>query len=171
MRELARRYAQALYEAAPEAESSLRETALFLSGTPALWEALCSPAVEPAAKKRILSRVLSGGVLSRFYGLLAEKGRMPLLPEIVDAYQEAYGSIPTQFAADGYDCVYTLYTALQAAGCTSDMTAEEICEAVIPVMTEITVDGLTGDLSWVATGEVDKAFDVYVVENGTYQVA
>ena len=89
----------------------------------------------------------------------------------VDAYQEAYGSIPTQFAADGYDCVYTLYTALQAAGCTSDMTAEEICEAVIPVMTEITVDGLTGDLSWVATGEVDKAFDVYVVENGTYQVA
>ena len=89
----------------------------------------------------------------------------------VDAYQEAYGSIPTQFAADGYDCVYTLYTALQAAGCTSDMTAEEICEAVIPVMTEITVDGLTGDLSWVATGEVNKAFDVYVVENGTYQVA
>ena len=89
----------------------------------------------------------------------------------VDAYQEAYGSIPTQFAADGYDCVYTLYTALQAAGCTSDMTAEEICEAVIPVMTEITVDGLTGDLSWVATGEGDKAFDVYVVENGTYQVA
>ena len=89
----------------------------------------------------------------------------------VDAYQEAYGSIPNQFAADGYDCVYTLYTALQAAGCTSDMTAEEICEAVIPVMTEITVDGLTGDLSWVATGEVNKAFDVYVVENGTYQVA
>ena len=46
-----------------------------------------------------------------------------------------------------------------------------VCEAVIPVMTEVTVDGLTGDLSWVATGEVDKAFDVYVVENGTYQVA
>ena len=89
MRELSRRYAQALYEAAPEIESSLRETASFLRETPALWEALCSPAVDPAAKRRILGRVLSGEeVLSRFYGLLTEKGRMPLLPEIVDAYRE-----------------------------------------------------------------------------------
>ncbi|HIT32636.1 MAG TPA: ABC transporter substrate-binding protein [Candidatus Enterenecus stercoripullorum] len=89
----------------------------------------------------------------------------------VDAYEAAYGSTPTQFAADGYDCVYTLYTALQQAGCTSDMTAEDICEAVIPVMTQIQVDGMTGVLSWAATGEVTKDFDVYVVENGAYMVA
>ena len=89
----------------------------------------------------------------------------------VDAYKAAYGSTPDQFAADGYDCVYALKQALQAAGCTSDMTAEEICEALIPVMTQISVDGLTGTLSWDASGEVTKDFDVYVVENGTYQVA
>ena len=88
----------------------------------------------------------------------------------VDAYKDAYGSTPDQFAADGYDCVYALYAAIQAAGCTSDMTAEEICGALIPVMTQITVDGLTGTLSWDASGEVTKDFDVYVVENGTYQV-
>ena len=89
----------------------------------------------------------------------------------VDAYEAAYGSTPDQFAADGYDCVYALYTALQEAGCTADMSAEDICEALIPVMTQIEVDGMTGLLSWAATGEVTKDFDVYVVENGAYAVA
>ena len=89
----------------------------------------------------------------------------------VEAYEADYGSTPDQFAADGYDCVYTLYTALQQAGCTSDMSAEEICEALIGVMTEIQVDGMTGVLSWAASGEVTKDFDVYVVENGAYAVA
>ncbi len=89
----------------------------------------------------------------------------------VDAYETAYGSTPDQFAADGYDCVYALYTALQEAGCTADMSAEDICEALIPVMTQIEVDGMTGLLSWAATGEVTKDFDVYVVENGAYVVA
>lgn len=89
----------------------------------------------------------------------------------VEAYQAAYGSIPDQFAADGYDCVYTLYRAIQAAGCTADMSADEICEALIGVMTTITVDGMTGVLSWSATGEVTKDFDVYVVKDGKYLVA
>lgn len=89
----------------------------------------------------------------------------------VEAYQDAYGSTPDQFAADGYDCIYTLYEAIQAAGVTGDMSAEDICEALIPVMTEITVDGMTGTLSWAATGEVTKDFDVYVVSDGKYLVA
>ncbi len=89
----------------------------------------------------------------------------------VEAYRAAYGSTPDQFAADGYDCIYTLYNAIQAAGVTADMSAEEICEALIPVMTEIQVDGMTGDLAWEATGEVAKNFDVYVIENGAYLVA
>ncbi len=89
----------------------------------------------------------------------------------VEAYQAEYNAIPDQFAADGYDCVYTLYNALQAAGCNADMSAEEICEALIGVITEISVDGLTGVLSWASTGEVTKDFDVYVVQDGKYLVA
>ena len=49
------------------------------------------------------------------------------------------------------------------------MTYDQICEAIIPVMTEISVDGLTGQgMTWAATGEVSKAPMAVVIENSTY---
>ena len=90
MSELAHRYAQALYEVSPD-ETALRETAKSLMEDAALWEALISPAVQPEEKGRVLTRlpVLDGhGVLLRFYRLLAEKGRMRLLPDILDAFRD-----------------------------------------------------------------------------------
>jgi branched-chain amino acid transport system substrate-binding protein len=88
--------------------------------------------------------------------------------DFVSAYEAAYGVTPDQFAADGYDAVYTIYTALLAAGCTEDMDYAEVCDALIGVITDIQVDGLTGVLSWESTGEVNKDFDVYVVSDGKY---
>ena len=88
MSELARRYAEALYEVAPD-EESLRATAQAMMADEALWEALRSPAVQAWEKTRILDRlpVLDGrGLLLNFYRLLAEKGRMALLPEILEAF-------------------------------------------------------------------------------------
>ena len=87
----------------------------------------------------------------------------------VAEYQSRYGEIPNQFAADGYDVVYTLYTALQATECTADMSYSDICEALVEVMPTITVDGLTGQgMTWKETGEVSKAPMAVVIENGTY---
>ena len=87
----------------------------------------------------------------------------------VKAYQAAYGEIPNQFAADAYDGVYIVKAALEAAGCTSDMSAADICEALVGVMTTISVDGLTGQgMTWSASGEVSKAPMAVVIENGTY---
>ena len=88
MSELTRRYARALYLVSPD-EAALRETAGALMGDAALWEALISPAVEPAEKVRVLERLpfLSGPLL-RFCCLLAEKGRMVLLPEILEAFHD-----------------------------------------------------------------------------------
>ncbi len=87
----------------------------------------------------------------------------------VKTYTELYGETPNQFAADGYDAVYIIYEAIKKAGCTPDMSAEAICEALIPVMTEISVDGLTGEaMTWAATGEVAKAPRAVVIENGVY---
>ena len=87
----------------------------------------------------------------------------------VKAYQAAYGEIPNQFAADAYDGVYIVKAALEAAGCTGDMSAADICEALVGVMSTISVDGLTGQgMTWVATGEVSKAPMAVVIENGTY---
>jgi branched-chain amino acid transport system substrate-binding protein len=92
-----------------------------------------------------------------------------LTQNFVSKYQELYGETPNQFAADGYDAVYTIYTALQAAGCTSDMSAADICEALIAVMPTITVDGLTGEgMTWSSTGEVSKSPRAVVIKDGVY---
>ncbi len=88
MSELARRYAQALWQVSPDGEA-LERTARALMEEPALWEALCSPAVQAGEKGRVLARLPGleeGGPLPHFYRLLAEKGRMALLPEIVEAF-------------------------------------------------------------------------------------
>ena len=49
----------------------------------------------------------------------------------VDAYTAAYGTTPNQFAADAYDGVYIVKAALEQAGCTADMSNEEICDALV----------------------------------------
>ena len=43
----------------------------------------------------------------------------------------SYGVEPNQFAADAYDGVYIVKAALEKAGCTGDMSATEICEALV----------------------------------------
>ena len=65
--------------------------------------------------------------------------------------------------------MYIIYNALNAAGCTGDMSAEEICEALIGAMPTISVDGLTGEaMTWAATGEVSKAPRAVVIKDGVY---
>lgn len=89
----------------------------------------------------------------------------------VTEYQEAYGGIPNQFAADGYDCMYAIYEACQKAGITADMSAQDICEALIATFTsaDFSVDGLTGTgMTWSTNGEVSKAPVVVKVEGGVY---
>ncbi len=87
----------------------------------------------------------------------------------VAEYQKRYGEIPNQFAADGYDAVYIIKAALEAAGCTPDMSPEEICEALIAVMPTLSVDGITGQgMTWAATGEVSKAPMAVVIKDGAY---
>ena len=87
----------------------------------------------------------------------------------VAEYQKRYGETPNQFAADGYDAAYILKAALQAAGCTPDMSAADICEALIEVMPTISVDGVTGEgMTWAATGEVSKAPMAVVIKDGVY---
>ena len=89
----------------------------------------------------------------------------------VTKYQEAYGEIPNQFAADGYDCMYAIYEACLTIDGVAEMDHEALCEALIAVFTsgEFKVDGLTGlAMSWQANGEVSKAPMVVGVENGAY---
>ena len=87
----------------------------------------------------------------------------------VDAYTAAYSTEPNQFAADAYDGVYIIKAALEQAGCTADMSNEEICDALVSAMTSLKFTGLTGtDMTWNAEGQVSKAPTAYVVKDGQY---
>ena len=60
---------------------------------------------------------------------------------------------------------------LEAAGCTPDMSNEELCDALIATFPTITLTGLTGDgagITWDASGEVSKSPKGMVIENGAY---
>ena len=88
----------------------------------------------------------------------------------VKTYQETYGDIPNQFAADAYDCVYAIYEACNQAGVSADMSAEEICETLIGVFNGgFTFDGITGTgVSWSESGEVSKDPKGMVIQGGKY---
>ncbi len=87
----------------------------------------------------------------------------------VAKYQEAYGEIPNQFAADAYDCVYAYYQALTSCGATYDMDAETLCDLMIEQFTTMTFDGLTGSgMTWGADGAVTKSPKGMIIENGGY---
>ena len=87
----------------------------------------------------------------------------------VSQYNAKYGETPNQFAADAYDAIYIMKAAMEKAGCTPDMSASDICNAVKGAMTQISVDGLTGaGMSWTADGEVNKAPKAVVIKDGVY---
>ena len=98
----------------------------------------------------------------------------------VASYKALSGSDenPNQFAADGYDCMYAIYEALQRIDNLEEIAAMDyaerhaaLCEALISVFTsaDFAVDGLTGPgMTWQTNGEVAKEIMVMTVENGAY---
>ncbi len=93
-----------------------------------------------------------------------------LTQNFVAKYQDLYGEVPNQFAADAYDGVYAIKAALEASGATADMSASEICDLLKVAMTEISLDGLTGTgMTWDASGEPTKAPKAVVIEDGAYK--
>ncbi len=92
-----------------------------------------------------------------------------LTKKFVEAYKTNYNEVPNQFAADGYDAVYAVKAAAEKAGLTPDMDASTICEALKTAMTEISINGLTGEnMKWTADGEPDKAPKAVKIVNGIY---
>ncbi len=87
----------------------------------------------------------------------------------VKKYQEKYGEVPNQFAADAYDCVYAYKQALEQSGCTADMSAADLCAKMIETFPNMTFDGLTGTgMTWDTTGAVTKSPKGMVIKDGAY---
>ena len=92
-----------------------------------------------------------------------------LTQKFVAAYKEAYGDTPNQFAADAYDGMYAIKAAIEKSGVTPDMSASDICDAMEVAMTEISIDGLTGEgMTWTADGEPNKAPKAVKITDGAY---
>ncbi|MBO4377143.1 MAG: ABC transporter substrate-binding protein [Lachnospiraceae bacterium] len=86
----------------------------------------------------------------------------------VKAYQDKYNEVPMQFAADGYDAVYAVKEALEKSGCDATMSASDICDKLVKAITEIKIQGVTGELSWDASGESNRDPKAVIIKNGAY---
>ena len=83
----------------------------------------------------------------------------PAVKSFVEKYQAAYSATPDQFAADGYDAIYVIKAAVEKAGSTSG-------EALAAVMTELNVKGVTGEMTWGADGNTNKAASAILYFDG-----
>ena len=81
----------------------------------------------------------------------------------VKKYEAAYSSTPSQFAADGYDCIYVIKAAVEKAGSVENAD-------VIAAMVGLEFDGLTGSATFDAAGEPNKGAKFIEIKNGTYTV-
>lgn len=88
--------------------------------------------------------------------------------DFVAAYQDEYGEVPDQFAADAYDAVHAIHEALTAAGVAADADPAEVREALLEQFATLKIEGLTGNLSWNDKGEVQKDPTAYKIEGGKY---
>ena len=88
----------------------------------------------------------------------------------VAAYKAKFNNeVPNQFAADAYDVIYAIKAAAEKANLTPDMTASEMCEALKGVMTQITLDGVTGaGIVWDEKGEPNTEPRAMKIVNGVY---
>ena len=89
----------------------------------------------------------------------------------VAKYQEKYGEVPNQFAADAYDCIYAYKQALEGAGYTTakGVKVDELCTKMIEQFSTMTFSGLTGEgMTW-KDGAVSKSPKGMVIENGAYK--
>ncbi len=88
-----------------------------------------------------------------------------------DAYKAKYNDeTPNQFAADAYDAIYAIKAAIEQANITdASMSYSDVCDAFKTAMTQITVEGTTGTMTWSADGEPTKEPKCMIIENSAYK--
>ena len=116
------------------------------------WDGVLSTVSDPA--------VVEGAIFASPFCAAVDD---PKVVAFVEAYEEAYSATPDQFAADAYDAVYTIKAAMEQAGSIES-------EDLIAAMTEITVNGLTGEeITFTADGVPNKEIKYVEIKDGQYQ--
>ncbi len=90
-----------------------------------------------------------------------------LMKNFISSYREAFGENPDRYAADAYDAVYAVAEAMKKAGITPDNVDNgDFNKKMVSAMTKITVNGVTGAMSWTADGETTRPASVKVLQEG-----
>ena len=119
------------------------------------------------------------GIQTKVSDVSLIEGLMMLTPFAADAQDEAtqsfvekytpvHGTAPDQFAADGYDAVYIVKAAMEQCGKTPEDA--DFNEAMVAAMYEITVEGLTGTMTWDENNEPNKPAKAMVFVDGVAQL-
>lgn len=111
----------------------------------------------------VIDKVVDTAVLENaiFLSPFFSSDESDIVKNFVKTYEEKYKTTPDQFAADGYDTVLVIKAALEKAGTTDSA-------ALISAMTDITVTGTTGDLTFNADGEPNKGAKFIEIIGGKY---
>ncbi|MCH5188566.1 MAG: ABC transporter substrate-binding protein, partial [Oscillospiraceae bacterium] len=89
----------------------------------------------------------------------------------VNTYADLYnGEVPNQFAADGYDAVIAIAKCFDSNPEMVNASISDVCEFLKEQMTEISIEGLTGNITWSSDGEPTKEPIVVKIANGAYEV-
>ena len=91
--------------------------------------------------------------------------------KFVEAYKAKFNDeTPIQFAADAYDAVYVIKAAMEDAQITdATISVSDLCDKLKESMTKITVTGVTGKMTWDASGEPTKEPKAMYIEDGSYK--
>ena len=83
----------------------------------------------------------------------------------VKKYQDANGgATPDQFAADAYDAVYVIKALLEKANVKDPSECSGAKLAAL--MTDLTVTGVTGTMTWLQNGDTEKDAKVMIIKDG-----
>lgn len=77
----------------------------------------------------------------------------------VAAYTAKFGTAPDQFAADGYDAVYAIFTAMEKLGVDNVKVAPDVLgDALVAMFTsaDFSYTGVTGAMTWNVSGACNK---------------
>jgi len=94
----------------------------------------------------------------------------PETQAFVARYKELMnGETPNQFAADGYDVIYSIYNACLATGVDGATSPADTCAKLQEYFATYEFSGLTGTgMTWDADGMISKIPAAVVIQNGKY---
>ena len=94
----------------------------------------------------------------------------PETQDFVNKYKAAMnGVVPNQFAADGYDVIYSIYNACVAAGIDGTTKPADACAKLVEYFGTYEFTGLPGSgMTWDAQGMISKIPAAVKIENGKY---